>query len=186
MTKLFYLSQGARAHVAEESLAQLQLHPHAAHIELCFIVTCTCKMCHFFPSHLFTVLLSYIRSTSSNTVVMAGTATKLIIDFTSTNILAGAQELSFACGQLKSVVKLLTAASDTIKKLPVSKQVDVLSRLDSRHVSLYFVSTLTLNGVDTIRMANSLVPAKFADRCFKVITRIVRQHCNMTGISEED
>lgn len=117
---------------------------------------------------------------------MAGKAKKPKLEFTLGNILAGAEKLSIACEQLKSAVKLLTAASDVIKKLPASKQLDVLSRMDSRHVSLYLVSLLTLDGVDTLRMANNLVPPGFADGRVGVIGRIVRQHCDLTEISDED
>lgn len=119
-------------------------------------------------------------------VTMAGKPKKPKIEFTLENIIEGAQELSFACEQLKSAVKLLTTATDVIKKLPASKQLDVLSRMDSRHVSLYLVTMLTLDGVDTLRMANNLVPAEFVDGHFGVISRIVRQHCDLTGISEDD
>ena len=117
---------------------------------------------------------------------MAGKAKKPKIEFTLGNILSGAQELSVACEKLKTAVELLTAASDVIQKLPASKQLDILSRMDGRHVSLYLVSILTLEGVDTLRMANNLVPPEFADGRFGVISRIVRQHCHLSVISEED
>ena len=117
---------------------------------------------------------------------MAGKAKKPKIEFTLGNILSGAQELSVACEKLKTAVELLAAASDVIQKLPASKQLDILSCMDSRHVSLYLVCILTLEGLDTLRMANNLVPPEFAEGRFGVIRRIVQQHCHLSVISKED
>ena len=89
---------------------------------------------------------------------MSRKAKKPKIAFTLDNIVAGAQELTYARDQLKRAVVTLTVASDSIRRLPVSKQLDVLSSMDSRHVSLYLVTVLSLQGVDTLRMANGLVP----------------------------
>ena len=117
---------------------------------------------------------------------MAGKAKKPKIEFTLGNILSGAQELSVACEKLKTAVELLAAASDVIQKLPASEQLDILSCMDGRHVSLYLVCILTLEGLDTLRMANNLVPPEFAEGRFGVIRRIVQQHCHLSVISEED
>ncbi|MDA8001389.1 MAG: hypothetical protein MPL62_08875 [Alphaproteobacteria bacterium] len=117
---------------------------------------------------------------------MAGKAKKAKIDFSLSNILAEAEELSSACAQFHKAANLLTAASQALKKLPPSSQLDILGRMDSVHVSLYLVSVLTLDGVDTLRMASDLVPAEFVGERYAIISRIVLEHCDLPEISEGD
>ena len=117
---------------------------------------------------------------------MSRKAKKPKIAFTLDNIVAGAQELAYARDQLKHAVVTLTVASDSIRRLPVSKQLDVLSSMDSRHVSLYLVTVLSLQGVDTLRMANGLVPEELTDGRIGIMSRIVKQHCNLMDLIEEE
>ena len=58
--------------------------------------------------------------------------------------------------------------------------------MDSRHVSFYLVTVLSLQGVDTLRMANGLVPEELTDGRIGIMSRIVKQHCNLTDSTEEE